>query len=65
LKRIARGSFSGSLLNSICIPETVDFIDGAAFADCRLQTVVVDSASPRFLVDRDFLIDQGESRLVR
>jgi hypothetical protein len=65
LKRIEERCFWECALKSICIPRNVDFIDGSAFCCCRCQCITVDPHNPRFSIDRDFLIDKIEIRLIR
>jgi hypothetical protein len=65
LTRIEKLCFSGCPLKSICIPRNVDFIDGSAFVDCKCQSITVDPNNHRFLIDRDFLIDNTDMRLIQ
>jgi hypothetical protein len=65
LTRIEDSCFECSSLKSICIPRNVDFIAGSAFTNCNGYSITVDQNNHRFLIDRHFVIDNIEMRLVR
>jgi hypothetical protein len=65
LKRIEKNCFENCSLKSICIPPNVDFIDGSAFLSCKCQSISIDPNNHRLLIDRDFLIDKIDMRLIR
>jgi hypothetical protein len=64
-KRIEESCFANCSLKSILIPRNVEFIDGSAFVSCQCESVTVDPSNRRFVIDRSFLIDKIEQRLIR
>jgi hypothetical protein len=65
LTRIESGVFSYSSLQSIVIPRNVQFIDGSAFIDVTLSSVVIESGNEIFVIENDFLINVLHHKLIR
>jgi hypothetical protein len=65
LARIEDTCFSNCSLKSICIPRNVDFIAGSAFVNCNCRVITFDQNNLRFSIDRYFIVDKIENRLVR
>jgi hypothetical protein len=51
-------------LKSILIPRNVDFIAGSAFMACKNCSITVDENNHRFWIDRYFIVDKIDHRLV-
>jgi hypothetical protein len=65
LRGIGEACFGQSSLESIHVPRNVDFIHPLAFVHCTCHVITVDCDNPPFSIDRDFLVDNAEKRLVR
>jgi hypothetical protein len=52
-------------LKSICIPGKVESIDARALIDCKCLTITVDATNHRFSIDRYFVVDKQDNRLVQ
>jgi hypothetical protein len=64
LRRIEANAFLNSSLKSLFIPASVVFIDGSAFGNCSLDSVVVSDDSQHFKFFDSFLVEFRRSRLV-
>jgi hypothetical protein len=65
LRRIEEACFYQCSLESIVIPRNVEFVQESAFVGCLMQLITVSEDKARFSINRDFLIDNIESRLIR
>jgi hypothetical protein len=65
LTRIESGAFSSSLLQWIENPRAVGFIDGSAFIGCKLDSISIEAGHDRFVIEKDFLINIVDHRLIR
>jgi hypothetical protein len=65
LTRIESGAFSRSSLQSILIPRNVQFIDGSAFMYVTLSSISIESGNEIFIIEKDFLIDVLNHKLIR
>jgi hypothetical protein len=65
LARIESGAFSHSLLQSIVIPRSVQFIDGSAFIDVPLSSISIESGNEIFVIENGFLIDILDHKLIQ
>jgi hypothetical protein len=52
-------------VNEICIPRSAAFIHGSGLVISEYESITIDPNNPRFVVNKDFLIDLIESRLIR
>jgi hypothetical protein len=64
LIRIGSSAFLSSSLQSIVIPQSVEFIAGSAFADVKLSSLLIEAGNERFVVKQDFLIDIVDHKLI-
>jgi hypothetical protein len=65
LKRIEEKVFGFTRIKSIFIPKVVEFIDPSAFLGSFIDKVTIDPFNQRYAVDRDFILDTTELKLVR
>jgi hypothetical protein len=65
LKRIESKAFSFSSLQSIEIPRSVQFIDGSAFADVKLDSISIEAGNDIFHVEHEFLLDLVHHKGIR
>jgi hypothetical protein len=64
LKRIKTGAFAVSSLKFILLPASVEFIHGAAFAQCKFESFRVSEDNRHFRVVGSFLLDFGQTKLI-
>jgi hypothetical protein len=66
LREIASFAFAGChLLQSICLPASVEIIHGDSFATSGLRGVAIESGNPFFSMRGDFLMDSSGDCIVR
>jgi hypothetical protein len=57
LKRIESNTFSHSNIESIIIPQSVEFIHPSAFSSTHLKCILVEAGCKCYRVDDHFLVD--------
>jgi hypothetical protein len=65
LIRIEAHAFSASNLQTIIIPQNVCFIDGSAFADVGIDSILLEDGNETFEIRCGFLIDRIRHKLIR
>jgi hypothetical protein len=57
LTRIGPRAFSWTVFSSICIPASVEFMDGSAFSDSRISRLTLEEGNSHFRVSGGYLLD--------
>jgi hypothetical protein len=65
LTRIASEAFYESSLQSIVIPQNVQFIEGSAFLGVTLSSISIESGNDIFVIENGILIDILHHKLIR
>jgi hypothetical protein len=64
LTRIESNAFLSSSLKSLCIPASVESIDGSAFGGCHLDSLSIDSSNSHFVVYDQFVLTFSRTGLI-
>jgi hypothetical protein len=64
LKQIESEAFSQSIIESIVIPQNVEFVDGSAFIKTALKSISVEEGNKYFRVDDNLLVDIVHCKLI-
>jgi hypothetical protein len=65
LTRIESEAFCGPSIQSISIPQNVQFIDGSAFIGVKLSLTSIETGNTIFVIEENFLIDVLHHKLIR
>jgi hypothetical protein len=66
LQAIEQYAFSGcDRLKSICLPASLQSIDGTTFADCSLSEITIESSNPFLQTKGPFILDSKGTHIVR
>jgi hypothetical protein len=66
LREIGGSAFAGcSALKSICLPASVEKIDGQSFIDCGLTNIEIESGNKFYYIQDSFVMNLSDSQIVR
>jgi hypothetical protein len=65
LLRIEKWAFTAAGVVFLTLPQSIEFICGSAFTECRILKITIAPGNPHFDMRGDFLIQIPEQRLIR